>query len=182
MAAPFARRIAFARSRSSESASQFLAHHRKIALNPGLAPNQHMVCTGHALVRQKFAQKRAKPALHPVAHHCVADFLGDGNAKAQQRLFARALVYQKHKSGPCDPDGMICGQKVRPLGNDGKLQIRARSAVTNKLDRRKRLFRLDQADSFLRPRARRARKMFRPPTVAVRARKPWRRARTRLLG
>src|SRR5690606_35772785 len=40
----------------------------------------------------------------------------------------------------------------------------------------------NQALSFLRPRARRARRTLRPPTVALRARKPWRRLRTRLLG
>jgi hypothetical protein len=40
----------------------------------------------------------------------------------------------------------------------------------------------NQADSFLRPRARRAASTLRPPTVAVRARKPWRRARTSRLG
>ena len=39
-----------------------------------------------------------------------------------------------------------------------------------------------QAESFLRPRARRAASTLRPPTVAVRARKPWRRARTSRLG
>ena len=36
--------------------------------------------------------------------------------------------------------------------------------------------------SFLRPRARRARSTLRPPGVALRAKKPCRRARTRLLG
>jgi len=39
-----------------------------------------------------------------------------------------------------------------------------------------------QALSRLRPRARRAATTFRPPLVAMRARKPWRRLRTRLLG
>jgi hypothetical protein len=39
-----------------------------------------------------------------------------------------------------------------------------------------------QAESFLRPRARRAAITLRPPTVAMRARKPWRRLRTILLG
>lgn len=40
----------------------------------------------------------------------------------------------------------------------------------------------NQAQRFLRPRLRRARSTLRPPTVALRAKKPWRRARTRLLG
>jgi len=39
-----------------------------------------------------------------------------------------------------------------------------------------------QALSRLRPRARRAATTLRPPLVAMRARKPWRRLRTRLLG
>jgi hypothetical protein len=39
-----------------------------------------------------------------------------------------------------------------------------------------------QALSFLRPRERRAAITLRPPTVAMRARKPWRRLRTILLG
>jgi hypothetical protein len=40
----------------------------------------------------------------------------------------------------------------------------------------------DQAERRLRPRARRAAITLRPPTVAMRARKPWRRLRTILLG
>jgi len=39
-----------------------------------------------------------------------------------------------------------------------------------------------QAESFLRPWARRRASTLRPPTVAIRARKPWRRFRTILLG
>jgi len=39
-----------------------------------------------------------------------------------------------------------------------------------------------QADSRLRPRARRAESTLRPPVVAIRVRKPWRRLRTSLLG
>ena len=39
-----------------------------------------------------------------------------------------------------------------------------------------------QALSLLRPRARRAAKTLRPPLLAIRARKPWRRLRTSLLG
>jgi hypothetical protein len=41
---------------------------------------------------------------------------------------------------------------------------------------------LAQALSRLRPRARRAAITFRPPTVAIRLRKPWRRLRTSRLG
>lgn len=40
----------------------------------------------------------------------------------------------------------------------------------------------DQAERRLRPRALRAAITLRPPTVAMRARKPWRRLRTSLLG
>jgi hypothetical protein len=40
----------------------------------------------------------------------------------------------------------------------------------------------DQADSFLRPWARRRASTLRPPAVAMRARNPWRRFRTILLG
>ena len=39
-----------------------------------------------------------------------------------------------------------------------------------------------QALSRLRPRERRAAKTLRPPLVAIRVRKPWRRLRTNLLG
>ena len=39
-----------------------------------------------------------------------------------------------------------------------------------------------QALSLLRPRARRAAKTLRPPLLSIRARKPWRRLRTSLLG
>jgi hypothetical protein len=47
---------------------------------------------------------------------------------------------------------------------------------------RRRCASVAQAESRLRPRLRRAAMTLRPPTVAMRERKPWRRLRTSLLG
>jgi hypothetical protein len=74
---------------------------------------------------------------------------------------------------------VVGGQKIGALGDDLELGL----ARSGKRNRRSRSWSVcDQAESFLRPRARRARRILRPPTVAERVRKPWRRARTRLLG
>ena len=68
---------------------------------------------------------------------------------------------------------------ARPTGRLQRASLPARLARTlQRMPERKENY----ADSFLRPRRRRLRRTLRPPVVALRAKKPWRRARTRLLG
>src|SRR5690606_5753841 len=76
-------------------------------------------------------------------------------------------VRQQHEAGARDAQPAVGGKEVGAVLEDrdgGKSLARA------------------QAQRVLRPRLRRARRILRPPGVALRAKKPCRRARTRLLG
>lgn|GEM_PF-2967084 len=195
------RRIAFTSGDACQSRLKLGTQLRKITFNAAFATDQHMVGTGHALMWQNITQQRAKAPFHAIARHRIADLACNGHAKARPIRYSatgsdsiaggngaignKARLYQQHKAGSCDPDPMVCSNKIRPLADNGQRQrpgqwrIGFGVAVTRH-SRPRPLLR--QADSFFRPRARRARRMLRPPTVAVRARKPWRRARTRRLG
>lgn len=164
---PFARWITFAIGGTRKRNSQFIAQSGKIALNPTFAANQHMVSAVNASGWQSFAQKRPEAALHAVANNRVADLLCDGYAKAQISFGSRhsTTVHQQHESGPCDPDSAIGGNKVRPFPNSGD-SGHPRDRTVRKV------FGCGQADSFLRPRERRAARILRPPGVAERVRKP----------
>lgn len=125
-----------------------------------------MVMTGKAFNRQQRARQFAQSPLHPVAHDRVADLPGDGHAVAQALPLVR--TGEQHEAWTRDAQALVGGEKVRAVFDDRELGA-AFAGVA-------------QAESFLRPRARRALSTLRPPTVALRARKPWRRLRTRLLG
>ena len=137
---------------------QFIAQLAIIAFDATRATNQNMVGARNTAIANHVMGERAEASLHPVADHGIADFLGNGQAKPLGCDAIIALPYKQHKAGRCHPACRIRGEKIPPFFNG------------------------NQADSFLRPRARRLRITARPPTVAIRARKPWRRARTRLLG
>ena len=172
-------RIALARRSAGERGFQFLPERGKVPLDPVFSADQDMVRARHALLRQNFTGQCAQAPLHAVAHHRVADFLGDGDAEALRAIGARHGVDQKHKTGPCDPDSVVGGQKIGALGDDTEPGL-ARPGERGRRGRGGNVW--NQAESFLRPRARRAASTLRPPTVAERVRNPWRRARTRLLG
>jgi hypothetical protein len=129
---------------------------------PALTPDQNVVRIGQAMLHQQLANQRTEAPLHAVTDYGIADSFGNGNPEAQSRAIIRAG--KQDEPGPCDPQSAIGSEEISAPCQYGRLG------------------RLGQAESFLRPRARRARSTLRPPTVAVRARKPWRRARTRLLG
>lgn len=163
----FARRITLAICCPRERNGQFMAQSGKITLNPAFPANQYMVSTRDAGHRQSITQQRAEAALHAIANNRVADLLCDSYAKAQISLDSRnsVAIHQQHKSGPCDPDSAVGGNKVRPFPNSGD-SGHPRDRTVRKV------FGCDQADSFLRPRARRAARILRPPGVAERVRKP----------
>ena len=181
-------RIALARRRPFQRGLQFCPQLRKVALHTALAPDHHVVVAGQAQRRQQITQQCAKPPLHPVAHHGITDPLGDGDAEslAPTPIGPR----QQHKTGPRHPQTRIRRQKILARRNGLQFGTRrgARSLRRNPfiMQIRNRGHRSGaqqaQAESFLRPRARRAANTLRPPTVAERERKPWRRARTSRLG
>jgi hypothetical protein len=107
-----------------------------------------VVSTYFALFVEHFAGERTKPALHAIADDRPTDFLGNGYAQPLGRVFIFSVSHKQHKALGRDPLGRIGGEKIAPLENR------------------------DQAESLLRPRARRARITARPPGVDIRARKP----------
>src|SRR3546814_14348273 len=107
---------------------------------------------------QKRAGQRAKTALHAVADNRPADLLGDGDAKTNGRVAIIAGTNKKHETGNRHA---LCGvgrPKVAPISD------------------------LPQADSLLRPLARRPASTIRPPTLAYPARNPRRACLTTRLG
>ena len=94
----------------------------------------------------------------------------------------------QQKGGHMDTFGACCGQKIldvraispsakTPPASRARLRSRRRTGVSCPDSQF-----LAQALSDLRPRARRAFRILRPAFVAIRARKPWRRLRTRFEG
>ena len=66
-----------------------------------------LIVRGQPLCWEQLAQQRTKAPLHPVADHCVADFLGDGDAEAHP--FVRVGVDQQHKTGTRHAQAPVCG-------------------------------------------------------------------------
>src|SRR3954465_6456301 len=122
-----------------------------------------MVGPGNAALGQQLAGERPEAPLHPVAPPRAADLLRDGDSEPHVGILVAAVADEQDEAGHGRPAAAIRREEIGPAGKD-----RVGPAA--------------QADSVLRPRARRAASTLRPPTVAVRARKPWRRLRTRLLG
>src|SRR5262249_2935449 len=116
-----------------------------------------MIGAGDSLAWQQFARQCPEPPLHAVADDGAADLPGDGDAEPHLRLAVLAIADEEDEAGHRRSSSLVRRQEIRAAGEIG------------------------QADSFLRPRLRRAARTLRPPTVAARARKPCRRLRTRLL-
>ena len=145
----------------SERAEQFVSQETEVAFYPSRSSNQHMVRAGDPMIGQDFAGERSEAALHAIANDGPTDLLGNRIADPHRALPIVAITYQEHETGHGGaPAGVRC-QKIGAFAEN-----------------RERFYAL----SFLRPRARRAFSTLRPPTVAIRARNPCRRLRTRLLG
>ena len=120
-----------------------------IALDPALPSDQDVIGTRNALFRQQITRERPQPAFHPVANDRVSDLLGDGEADANALVTVIPRANLQHEAGHRHASPAIGREEIAAAGQ-----------------------RRDYADSFLRPRARRARITARPPGVAIRARKP----------
>ena len=120
-----------------------------VALDPALPSDQDMVGARYALFRQQITRERSQPALHPVANDRVSDLLGDGEADANRSVTVIPRADLQHEAGHRHASPAIGREEIAAAGQ-----------------------RRDYADSFLRPRARRARITARPPGVAIRERKP----------
>jgi hypothetical protein len=146
----------------------------EIALDAAGAADQDMVGARDAPVRQDLAGEGTEPPLHPIADDRAADLLRHSDAEADRRIAVLPVADEQDEAGRRGPAAAISRQEIGASGDggEGSGPGRLRSAAS----------RFAQADSVLRPRARRAARTLRPPGVALRARKPWRRLRTRRLG
>ena len=102
-----ARGIAVPGGGAGQRCDQFNTQLGKITLDPTVTADQHMIVRGEPLLRQQFAQQRAKSPLHPVADHRVADFLGDSDAIAHRSGIVGPD--QQHEAGPCDAQAPVGG-------------------------------------------------------------------------
>lgn len=135
--------------------------------------NQDVVPARAPGIRQNLSSGGAQPALGAVARHGVADLARAGDAEADdfgRRLGGTAALALKQKTGGAVSPGTCGADEIGAPGEPAEGGRRRRSLASS------------QAQSTLRPRARRAFSTLRPPLVAMRARKPCRRLRTRLLG
>jgi hypothetical protein len=153
---------------------EIAAKKREIALDPAGAPDQDMIGAGDPAHRQHLTGEGPETALHAVADDRAADLLRHRDPEAHPRVAVGAIANEQNEAGRRGAAAAIGRQEIGAFrdGGEGRGPGRLRSAAS--------LF--AQADNILRPRARRAARTLRPPGVALRARKPWRRLRTRRLG
>ena len=133
-----------------------------------LPRDQDIIIAGHGMTWSGDPHRLFQPAARPVADHRAAQSLGRGEAEAGEvrvlRLTGRAWARLEQERGHGDASATPHMQELR--------------ACLETSDRRHRNVPPAYADRRLRPLARRRASTFRPPLVAMRARKPWRFLRT----
>jgi hypothetical protein len=168
-----------------------------------LAPShQHVIVIALSLKRRRSTQRLFQASADAIALDRAPDAFGhcQSHSRAWNGFFSRSLAaagLQREsidRKAPSARDALVIGSSRQAAMRfaDGvrdavlmqgvKAPFRGVFADTPTAGRRPKPWRINQAESFLRPRARRAASTLRPPTVAERARKPWRRLRTSLLG
>ena len=78
-----------------------------------------MVGIGQAMHRQQLADQCAEAPLHAVAHHGIADALGDGDAETQPRAFIGPG--EQHETGTRDAQAPVGGEEIGTPRKDGGL-------------------------------------------------------------
>ena len=143
------------------------------------------------LKRLSGAQRLFQPPADPIALDRAADASGDRQADARARdglrlrSLAPAGLQRKglDREAPSARDALklgspgqaadrFAGGRGLSIVAQGKAPVRGVAADRQAAGRGAAREAADQAESFLRPRARRAASTLRPPTVAMRARKP----------
>jgi hypothetical protein len=165
--------------------SEILHHFGEPGFKRSAPPRQHVIVAGAKRCERRNADKLAQAPPYAVAFHGIADLLR--YCKSDPRRSGFGAPERLQDKGACRRSRASCcglgsGPKVtsafQPLH---EIDIRT---DLNRIGTGARLCaaRSAQALNFLRPRARRAARTLRPPFVAIRVRKPWRRLRTNLLG
>lgn len=153
-----------------------------------IAPDENIVDARFGPAFAMEADRLAQSPADPVTDNRIADLLGHREATA--RLDRSATAFDRCCRLPISSlQNEAAPSRPHPLGDSQKLGAFLQSfhldtasakppVVTDSRVARGQ----DQADRRLRPRARRRARTRRPPTVWVRARKPWRRLRTSFEG
>jgi hypothetical protein len=163
-----------------------VAHHNvELCPQRRRPPHQHIIVACAQRCSRGDAYQLAQTPPHAVALHRVADLLGDRKSDSWRSGFGAQARLQDESAcrRACASCGSLGGgPKVtpafQPLHETDIRTVRIEMGPA----RPGRAALSAQALNFLRPRARRAAKTLRPPLVAMRLRKPWRRLRTNLLG
>ena len=178
---------------AAQRTGEFLPHSVERDFKCCALSDQHIIMAGAKRVRRGEPDELAQAAAHPVALDRIADLFADGETNPRLTDLCPVLCLQdktagmsSHTIGSRARSGSLAnGPKVTPafqplhcsdFGMTGFEKETFANAMQPKYRARR------QALSLLRPRARRAAKTLRPPLLAIRARKPWRRLRTSLLG
>jgi hypothetical protein len=146
--------------------------------------HQHVIVSSAKRCGRRNADEFAQAPPHAVALHGTADLLGD--CKADPRLPGLGALARLQDKGACrrsraSRGSLRSGTKVTPAFQPLH-ETDIRTVLIEIGTGAPIAARPAQALNFLRPRARRAARTLRPPLVAMRVRKPWRRLRTNLLG
>ncbi len=128
--------------------------------------HQHIIDAGHAKFGQCAPRRLAQTPLGPVADHGAADLFAGGYAKSNDAPHGAPPGFNHYIRPP----------RARAIAHEQELRAFGQALQDDFQSGRR------QAESRLRPLARRRDSTFWPPLVAMRARKPWRRARTSRLG
>ena len=118
-----------------------------------LAADQHMIGARNTGRGQNLGCKRTKSALHAIPHHRPANLARNGDSKPDCGIAIVTTTDEQDETRRGCACAAVCSQEIGAAPKPRQL-------------------RTAQADSVLRPRARRAASTLRPPTVALRARKP----------
>jgi hypothetical protein len=138
--------------------------------------DQNIVIAGQPIKGKKRRRHSFQPASCPVPRHCIADLAAgresDTNGPRSGGCACRCRA-NFHRHACRDAAGTFRhSQEILAVFEAGDRLGASQDRV----------FGVGQADSLLRPWARRRDSTLRPPAVAMRALKPWRRLRTILLG
>jgi hypothetical protein len=154
---------------ASERRIEFVHHLAKRQVQRGAPADQNVIVPFVQASRGREPDDFTQAAPHAIALHRIADLARHRKADARPgRVGARPRLQHERADGR--PQSRGGSPKVRPALQPFHDKARFGRA------------RARHALSRLRPRARRAATTLRPPLVAMRARKPWRRLRTNLLG
>jgi hypothetical protein len=176
---------------AAKRAAEFLHHGVKSDLERGAPSNQHVVVTSGQRRWRSKPDELAQATPHPIAFNSVADLFADGETNPRRAGRGPRACLQDKGAGMSPrallrplPGSLGNGPKVTPAFQPlhcSDFGMTAFSRTVRKCNRNTGACRA-QALSLLRPCARRAAKTLRPPLLAIRVRKPWRRLRTSLLG